>query len=66
MDVVRGRETAFRTEDPMASNIQVYGADWCGPTHTASGGVSPSASSSTDYFNIDDDQAAANRAYFHQ
>jgi glutaredoxin len=57
MDAARGRETTSRTEDPMASDIQVYGTDWCGLTY----GVRRyliAGRFEYDYFNIDHDEAA--------
>jgi glutaredoxin len=55
--VARGRETTLLTEDPMASDIQVYGTDWCGLTN----GVRRYLTAGRfeyDYFNIDDDHTA--------
>jgi hypothetical protein len=57
VDVVRGRETTFRTEDPMASDIQAYGADWCGLTHGVRRYLTVGHVEYDD-FDIDDDQAA--------
>jgi glutaredoxin len=57
VDVARGRDTTFRTEDPMASDIQVYGTDWCGLTNGVRRYLT-AGHFEYDYFNIDDDHTA--------